>query len=64
MLNFEELRKIDPQLSGLSDKELFDVRAKLYELAQLAFDAQEKEKENDSKNPVGLVTPSLDEDTI
>lgn len=38
MLTLEHLRKIDPRLELLSDEQLEGVRAKLYDLGQLAFE--------------------------
>ena len=50
MMGLDELRAIDPTLSGLPDTELLDIRLKLYALAELALDTYAG-----SKNPVGTV---------
>ena len=59
MISLEDLRKIDPDLKNMSDERLFEVRAKLYALGQLAFDSWDKNQPTRdlvSKNPVGIVT--------
>ena len=63
MLTLEKLRKIDPNLAQMSDGDLEALRGALYETAQLAFDAY-WEKEDDSKYPVGLLTPEADGATL
>jgi hypothetical protein len=40
MLSLDECRKIDPEIGDLSDEEMLDVRDRLYEIAQLAFDTR------------------------
>lgn len=57
MLSVEELKKIDPDLAGLTDAELEEVRAELYAVGQLAFDVWWTE-ESGSKNPVGSLPNS------
>lgn len=55
--------KIDPSLADLSVEELEEVRASLYDSAQLAFDVYWTKKYG-SKNPTGSF-PSLKEgDTL
>ena len=44
MLSLEHLRKIDPRLEKLTDEQLEGVRAKLYDLGQLAFETWNKER--------------------
>ena len=44
MLSLEKLRDIDPRLKMLSDEQLERVRAKLYDLGQLAFETWLKER--------------------
>lgn len=44
MLSLEHLRKVDPLLEKLTDEQLERVRAKLYELGQLAFETWIKER--------------------
>ena len=55
MLSLEDIRKVDPELADISDAELEEVRATLYELGRLAYDVQVFEKSG-SKNPVGSLT--------
>lgn len=43
MLSIDHLRNIDPELQNLSDKEVADIRARLYALAELALDCWVKE---------------------
>lgn len=50
MLSLEKLRKIDPELEGLSDIELEELRASIYETVQLAYDVW-WERRGGSKNP-------------
>lgn len=63
MLTIELLLKIDPQLSELSDAELEDFRAVLYEAAQLSFDVYNP-KESGSKNPIWSLTSDKNDDTL
>jgi len=63
VITLEALRKIDPQMRGLADSELEDVRRSFYEFGQLMFDDW-KEQKFGSKNPVGSLTNKLDENTI
>lgn len=51
MLNFDQMRKIDPELAHLSDTELAEVRLALYDAAQLAFEVYWGKKHG-SKCPV------------
>jgi len=55
VISLEDLRKIDPELNDLTDEELEQIRAELYQLGQLAFDVWWLEKDG-SKNPVGSLT--------
>ncbi len=51
MLSLEKIRKIDPELSSLSDTELLEIEGALYAMGQLAFDVWWTRK-NGSKNPI------------
>lgn len=62
MLNIEQCRKRDSELSNLTDEEVLEIRDAFYEFGQLAFERWIKEK-NVSKNPVGLLR-DLKEDRI
>lgn len=55
MLSLEELRKIDPTLSDLSDAELIKVRNDLYKLGQIVFDDWASEDRSGSKFPVKVI---------
>lgn len=52
MLSVERMRQIDPAFSDLSDSEVEEIRAALYESAQLAFDVYWTRKYG-SKYPLG-----------
>jgi hypothetical protein len=54
MLTIQQLRKIDPGLSNLSDKEIIEIRSSFYELGNLIFDDW-LENGGGSKYPVRLV---------
>jgi hypothetical protein len=54
MLSLEQMLKIDPSLADLSEEELRELQASLYETAQLAFDVYWRKKCG-SKNPAGLL---------
>lgn len=58
MLSLEELRKLEPALKTMNDDEVYEVRAKLYALAYLAFDVWQKQQQEKSvsKNPQRDVT--------
>jgi hypothetical protein len=43
MLSLDHLRNIDPELQGLSDDNVRDIRARLYALSELALDCWIKE---------------------
>lgn len=53
MLTLDQLRKTSPKLQGLSDEKLEELRLKLYQAAELAFEAWWAKK-NGSKTPGGL----------
>jgi|GEM_PF-2898629 len=53
MISVEEMLKIDPSLSDLSEADLIELRDNLYEVAQLGFEVYYSKK-NVSKCPVGL----------
>ncbi|MFA5792168.1 MAG: hypothetical protein WC884_04010 [Candidatus Paceibacterota bacterium] len=57
MLSIEQLRKIDPSLKNLTDKDFEIIRAKLYDLGKFAFEEWLKRR-NSSKtvpiHPIGL----------
>lgn len=38
MISLEKMRKIEPKLADKSDEELADIRDRLYEMAQLAYE--------------------------
>lgn len=63
MLSIEQMLKIDPDLANLSDADLEELRASLYESAQLAFDIYWAKK-HDSKNPIGLLPSSEPDPTL
>lgn len=63
MISTEQMLKIDPELAGLSQDELIELRAALYESAQLAFEVYWSKK-NGSKNPVGSLSGDITRDTI
>lgn len=44
MISLNDLRKIDPRLAKIPDKELIKIRASLYSLGQLALEAFMKKK--------------------
>lgn len=60
MLSLEKLREIDPSIAHLSDTELEEIRASLYDSAQLAWEVYVAKKYG-SKYPVGLF-PSTGKD--
>lgn len=49
MLSLEKCRQLDPELEGLSDEELLQIRDNFYEIAQLGFESW-LEKQSGSKN--------------
>lgn len=53
MISFEEIRKIEPSLEKVSDKELAIILNLLYAQGQLAFECW-LEEQSGSKNPVGV----------
>jgi hypothetical protein len=59
MLTLQQMLKIDPALSSLSDTELEELRTALYGWGQLAFDIW-WQKKNGSKNPLGSLTNKQD----
>lgn len=63
MLSATQVRKIDPALKDLTDKELDDLAASLYETAQLAFDVWWMQREG-SKYPVSSLPSSEIEGTV
>ncbi len=54
MLNIEKLRKIDPELNGISDDEAIKIRDKYYELGRLIFDDW-LDSVSGSKYPIGIL---------
>ena len=54
MLSLNQLRRIDPTLSHLSDEEFSEICNSLYELGQLIFDDWYINRDV-SKYPVGLL---------
>ena len=61
MLSLEQLRKIDPNLSDLSDEQLLSVRESLYSLSRMAFEIANKDV---SKSPIGAMQSKDKEDKI
>lgn len=59
MFTLEQCRKIDPELEGLSDEELLQIRDNFYEITQLAFEAW-VEKQHGSKNLEWLLSSPED----
>ncbi|MDR3571873.1 MAG: hypothetical protein P4L81_06855 [Candidatus Pacebacteria bacterium] len=59
MLDPEQLRRIDPDLVGMSDEEVEALKADMYETIQLAYDIWWFRK-NGSKNPIGSMAQSRD----
>jgi hypothetical protein len=55
MLTLEQLRRTDPELRDLPESELVEIRAALYESAQLAFEVYWSRKDG-SKYPTGSLT--------
>lgn len=55
MLSIKQMIKIDPTLASLSEAELEQLRADMYENVQLAYDVWWTRK-GGSKNPVGSFT--------
>lgn len=58
MLSIKRLKQIDPGLKNLTDSELEELRATMYNMAHLGFDVWWHRKSG-SKNPAGLF-PSED----
>lgn len=54
MITPERLRKIDPKMKYLSDKEILSIRSDLYQLAEISIESYLREK--DSKNPERLLS--------
>ncbi|MEK7187827.1 MAG: hypothetical protein AAB691_03215 [Patescibacteria group bacterium] len=54
MLSLEQLRKVDPNLSGLTDEEVLEIRDSYYDLGRLMFDVWLDEV-GGSKYPVGVL---------
>ncbi|MBY0473238.1 hypothetical protein K2Q00_03085 [Patescibacteria group bacterium] len=63
MLSIEQMLKIDPSLSELSEAELEELRASLYETAQIGFDYW-REKKGGSKNPIRSLTSEAEDAPI
>ena len=63
MLSIEQLKRIEPELTKLSEEELSELRETLYRMAQFAFDVWWHRKSG-SKNPVGLFPSQQDEAKI
>lgn len=56
MLSIEQLRRIDPDLTDLTDEELLNICDQCYALGQLIFDSWlEARQENGSKYHVGAL---------
>ncbi len=63
MLSIESLKKIDPEISNLSDDEIEKIRQSFYEFGQLIFDDWHEQKFG-SKSPIGSLTNKLEEHTM
>ncbi len=64
MLSIDSLRKIDPAVTAhMSDQELEKMRMNFYGLGQLMFDNWQEEKQS-SKNLIGLLTDTGNNDTL
>jgi hypothetical protein len=59
MIDIAELKKIDPELAKVSDKEALEIRDLLYRMAELAI-KNYLEDENVSKYPTGDNTLAFD----
>ena len=59
MLSLEQMIKIDSHLATLTPEELEELRASLYESAQLAYEVW-RTKKSGSKNPGGLLSTAKD----
>ncbi len=60
MLSLEQCRQIEPDLEKVSDEEVTRIRNLLYGLGQLAYETWDNDRvdeKNDSKSPLGLLTP-------
>ncbi len=53
MLSLEKLRKIDPELEGLSDEDVLKIQTFFYELGQIIY--EDWLENSGSKNPVGVL---------
>ena len=51
MISLKRIRELEPKLNNLSDKEVADIRERIYEMAQLAYDSYKEDY--DSKFAVG-----------
>jgi hypothetical protein len=63
MISLSKLRRIDPQLANIPDKELEELRRSMYETVELAYDVWNMRREG-SKNPVRSLTLPQDEGTL
>lgn len=63
MLSLERMVEIDPNLAGLTEPEIEEIRAAFYENAQLAFEVYWNKKYG-SKYPIGSFTPPADGSTL
>ncbi|MDP3993422.1 MAG: hypothetical protein U1C57_02825 [Candidatus Doudnabacteria bacterium] len=64
MLTIKQARQIDPNLNDLSDTQLQEVLAELYELGHLALESWQASKTPGSKIPFGLLPKLKPKDTI
>ena len=53
MISLNRIREIEPKLRDLSDEQVAEIRDRIYEMAQLAYDSYKEQR--DSKFPVGSV---------
>ena len=59
MLSIEQLKKIDPNLKNLTDKDFEIVRAKLYDLGQFVFEEWLKDRNKPKAVPIHPIGLSL-----
>ena len=57
MISLDECRKLEPDLTKLSDEEVTKIRNLMYGLGQLIYETWDEER-SDSKIPLGSLTTS------
>ena len=63
MIGIAQIRKIDPSLLNLTDKEIEDIRDSFYDFGQLMFEDWHEQKFG-SKYPIWSLTNKQERDTI